>query len=231
MNRSAIALATAGATLALAPVAGAHVTVHPNLIPEESFAVLNVRVPNETDDANTTKIQVQLPDGFFFASAAPPPGWKVAYKSEKLATPVKTDDGEVSEQVTQVTFSGGKIAPGQFQQFPLSVGVPGESGDTLTFKTLQTYDNGDVARWIGAPDADEPAPTVVITPKDGVIQDTGGEGVPKPPSTETAAAPAAAPATKVVEKKESKGLSLIALIVGGLGLLAGGFALSSSRRA
>ncbi|MEA2124591.1 MAG: hypothetical protein QOI80_1373, partial [Solirubrobacteraceae bacterium] len=58
MNRRTIALATAGATLALPAVAGAHVTVHPNVIPEGAFAVLDVRVPNETDDADTTKVQV-----------------------------------------------------------------------------------------------------------------------------------------------------------------------------
>ena len=37
-------------------------------------------------------------------------------------------------------------------------GGPDEPGTSLTFKALQTYDDGEVVRWIGAPDADEPAP-------------------------------------------------------------------------
>jgi uncharacterized protein len=226
MNRRKIALATAGATLALAPVAGAHVTVHPNVIPEGAFAVLGVRVPNETDDADTTKVQVQMPDGFAFVSADPPPGWKAGFKREKLDTPIKTDDGEITEQVTEVTFSGGSIPPGQFRTFPLSVGIPGKSGDTLTFKALQTYSDGEVVRWIGGPDADEPAPAITVSDEGGVIEDSTGEGS----HHEAEAAPAAA-TTKVVEKKSSNGLSIAALIVGGLGLLLGGAALGRGRKA
>jgi hypothetical protein len=42
------------------------------------------------------------------------------------------------------------IAPGQFRDFGLSVGVPeGNAGDALTFKALQTYAGGEVVRWIG----------------------------------------------------------------------------------
>jgi uncharacterized protein YcnI len=86
---------------------------------------------------------------------------------EKLATPVKTDDGEVAEGVKTITWTAGSeadgIAPGQFRDFPLSVQIPGKAGDTLTFKALQTYSDGRVARWIGAPDADQPAPQVTVT--------------------------------------------------------------------
>ena len=225
MKRRYIALAGMGATLGLAGSAQAHVTVHPNVIPEGAFAVLNVRVPNETDDADTTKVQVELPDGFAFASAAPPPGWKVAFKKTKPATPIKTDDGEIDSQVKQVTFSGGSIPPGQFLEFPLSVNVPGKSGDTLTFKALQTYSNGDVVRWIGPPDADEPAPTITISDEGGIIEDSTGEGAHHDDTAE--AAPATT--TRVVEKDSGKGLSIAALIVGGLGLLAGGAALATRR--
>ena len=55
------------------------------------------------------------------------------------------------------------IQPGQFQDFPISVQIPGEAGDTLTFKALQTYDDGEVVRWIGAPESEEPAPQVAVT--------------------------------------------------------------------
>ena len=33
---------------------------------------------------------------------------------------------------------------------------------TLTFKSVQTYSNGEVVRWIGLPDADRPAPQVKL---------------------------------------------------------------------
>ena len=42
-----------------------------------------------------------------------------------------------------MTWSGGKIGPGEFLDFPVSLETP-EEPQTLTFKTIQTYDNGDV---------------------------------------------------------------------------------------
>jgi uncharacterized protein len=127
---------------------------------------------------------------------------------------VKTEEGEVSEQVTRVTWTGGKIAPGQFQDFPISVQIPGKAGDTLTFKAIQTYDNGDVVRWIGAPDAEEPAPQVKVT-------------------AASESEPATTPASDDGDDDEdddSNTLAIIALIVGGLGLLAGGAAFATRRR-
>ena len=64
-------------------------------------------------------------------------------------------------------FSGGKLAPGQFQDFPLSVQIPGKAGEELTFKAVQTYDNGEVVRWIGAPESEHPAPQVLVTAAEG----------------------------------------------------------------
>jgi hypothetical protein len=101
----------------------------------------------------------------------------------KLAKPIQTDDGPIDEEVRRITFTGhgpnGKIAPGQFMDFPLSVQIPGKPGDKLTFKALQTYSNGEVVRWIGAPDSDTPAPIVTVT--------KAGAGAATP------AAPASAP--------------------------------------
>src|SRR5947199_785106 len=150
------------AALGLPGVASAHVTLQPSEAPAAAFVRENVRVPNEQEKANTTKVDMKLPDGFVDVSYQPVPGWRVKVTKEKLAQPIRTDEGEVSEQVTRMTWSGGRIAPGQFEDFPISVQIPGHAGDALTFKVVQTYDNGDVSRWIGPPDADEPAPQVNV---------------------------------------------------------------------
>jgi periplasmic copper chaperone A len=206
--------AVAGA-LALPASAGAHVTLQPDEAPAKAFVVEDVRVPNEEESANTTKVVVQFPDGFAEVSFQPVPGWNVKTKKTKLAKPITTDEGDkLTEQVSQVTWSGGKIAPGQFQDFPVSVQMPDKAGSSLTFKALQTYDNGKVVRWIGAPDSEEPAPQVKVTSASGDQ------------------AAAATPAASTEESDgDSKALPIIALIVGALGLLAGGAALLSRRRA
>jgi len=207
------------AFLALAAPAAAHISLQPSEAPADAFVVENVRVPNEQEDASTTKVDVQLPDGFLFVSYQPVQGWKARVTREKLAKPVKTEAGEVSEQVTRVTWTGGEIAPGQFQDFPISVQIPGKAGDTLTFKAIQTYDNGDIVRWIGAPDAEEPAPQVKVT---------AAEGDDEPAST-----PASSESEDEGEDddEDSDTLAIIALVVGGLGLVAGGAAFATRRRA
>jgi uncharacterized protein YcnI len=164
----AVAAFAVAVALALPAAASAHVTLQPSTAPAGGFTRLDVRVPNERDDAGTTQIRLQLPPGFAFVSYEPRPGWKVTVKKVKLEEPVKTEDGfEIDEGIGEITWSGdgkqGIIRPGQFADFGLSVKIPdGQPGDKLTFKALQTYSNGEVVRWIGAPGSDEPAPQVTV---------------------------------------------------------------------
>jgi uncharacterized protein len=198
------------ASLTLPAAAAAHVTLQPQEATAKAFVREDVRVPNELDNASTIKVDVQLPDGFLFVSYEPVPGWKTKVTTQKLPKPVKTEDGEVTEQVKRVTWTGGAVGPGQFQDFPLSVQVPDKPGQALTFKAIQTYDNGKVVRWIGPPDAAEPAPQVKVT----------------------AAQPEHATTSSSSDDSDddSNTLGIVALIVGGLGLLAGGAAFATRRR-
>ena len=100
-------------------------------------------------------------------SFQPKPGWKRSVTMVKLAKPVTNDEGEtVTDRIATVTWEGGTIAPGEFDEFGLSGKAPGTRG-TLVFPTVQTYSNGDVVRWIGDPAADSPAPRVTVTPRAG----------------------------------------------------------------
>jgi uncharacterized protein YcnI len=233
MRRSMIALAGAGAALALPATASAHVSLHPNVLPVGANATVDVRVPNELDNARTVKVQIKMPPGFLDASTQPPPGWTAKVTTVKLPKPIQTDDGPVDARVTEIDFtakSGQGIAPDQFVNFPLSVVVPGKPGQQLTFKTLQTYSNGNVVRWIGGQDADQPAPWVDVTAANGVLQDAAGDAGPEKVPAATAAGTAAAKTTTVVQKESSgKGLSIAALVIAVIGLLLGGLAFLASR--
>ena len=52
------------------------------------------------------------------------PGWDVAVEKTKLAKPVKSDDGDVTEAVSKITWTAtaGGLAPGQFDLFTISAG-------------------------------------------------------------------------------------------------------------
>jgi uncharacterized protein len=98
---------------------------------------------------------------------------------------------------------------------------------------VQTYSDGKVVRWIGPPNADEPAPTIDVTAKGGVLQDVaGGEAGPGAlPATAVAKSATPAATRTIVEKQSSnKTLAIAALIVGLLGLAAGAAGLVVARR-
>ena len=117
-------LVAATAVLLLAAPASAHVTVNPSEASKGSFTKVTFRVPNETDTANTTSVEVNMPEDAPIAnvSVKPVPGWTANVETRTLEEPIQGDDGEVTEVVDKVTWSGGTVAPGEFQEFDVSLG-------------------------------------------------------------------------------------------------------------
>jgi uncharacterized protein YcnI len=173
LRRAAVVAASAGAMLlAVAAPAAAHVTVNPNTATQGGYTKVSFRVPNETDTTDTTKLEVALPTDTPVASVSlkPVTGWTAATEKTKLATPIKSDDGEITEAVSKITWTaqaGAGIKPGQFQEFDVSLG-PLPKTDQMIFKALQTYSDGTVVRWIDEPTAgtepEHPAPVLTLTP-------------------------------------------------------------------
>ncbi|QNE76137.1 DUF1775 domain-containing protein [Streptomyces finlayi] len=176
MNVSRIALAggvAASTVLLLAGPAAAHVSVQPQgEAAKGGYATINFKVPNERDDASTIKIEVNFPTEHPLSSVSPQavPGWKIKVDKAKLDKPLDVHGKKITEAVSKVTWTsdGSEIAPGYFQQFPLSVGQLPEDTDQMVFKALQTYDNKEVVRWIEEPTADgeepeSPAPVLKLT--------------------------------------------------------------------
>jgi uncharacterized protein YcnI len=166
MKKTTLALVTT-AFLAVPTAASAHVTLQPTQAASGSFSKMDVRVPNERDNKGTIKVDVRLPDGFYFLSYQKVPGWKARVFKEKLDRPVDLGGFSVDEQFTRIVWRARKpkyrIAPGQFQDFPLSVRVPsGDAGSQLVFRAFQTYQRGERVAWTGAPDSETPAPRVTL---------------------------------------------------------------------
>ncbi|MEU2773360.1 YcnI family protein [Streptomyces sp. NPDC007162] len=178
-SRIAAATAIAGtAVLAVSSPAFAHVSVQPEgTAAKGGYAVVDFKVPNERDDASTTKVEVNFPADHPIASVMPQPmaGWKIDVTKSKLAKPLEMHGEKIGEAVTKVTWtaSDGKgIQPGYFQKFPLSVGALPENTDELVFKALQTYSDKEVVRWIevqqkGQEEPENPAPVLALSAATG----------------------------------------------------------------
>lgn len=173
-SRLAAVTAVAGtAVLAVSSPAFAHVSVQPEgTAAKGGYAVIDFKVPNERDNASTTKVEVTFPADHPLASVMPQPmaGWKIEVTKAKLAKPMEMHGEKISEAVTKVTWTAEDkgIEPGYFQKFPLSVGALPENTDELVFKAIQTYSNKEVVRWIevqqkGQEEPENPAPTLALS--------------------------------------------------------------------
>jgi uncharacterized protein YcnI len=215
MRRRATAIAAvAGVSVLLcAGPAFAHVSVDPESAAPGDYSVVNFKVPNEKDDASTTKVEVNLPADHPMASVMPQPvpGWDVKVEESKLDEPIKVHGEEITEAVTKITWSGGEVKKGEFQQFPVSMGELPADADQLVFKALQTYDDGEVVRWIeepkeGQPEPENPAPVLKL---DKAPAEEGGKADDASVQRNDAAPPA------------EDATDTTARVLGGAGLLVG----------
>lgn len=164
----AIALLAGGALALAAPLAAsAHVTVAPDDVDPGDYALVTVKVPNESATAGTSQVAMTLPSDTPFTSVrfVPVPGWTVELQRETLDEPVTVGENEVTEAVTRVVWTaepGAEIADGQLQTFELSLGPVPDTG-TVLLPTDQTYTDGEVVSWSDAdPDAEHPAPALYV---------------------------------------------------------------------
>lgn len=196
MALAALALLAGGAAPAVA-----HVDVLPTEVAQGEPLQFTIRVPNERDLA-TTKVRVDFPAQVtVYSFAPPPPGWTML--------PVRSAD----KRFRSVVYSGGEIPVGQYADFHV-LGTPFEAGTAL-WKTRQTYADGAVKPWTGAPE------------KPGEVAAESGPAAPGPAAAVTVAEPGQAVGVTSTTTTDDSGaaiwLGVIAIAISGLSLLALGF--------
>ncbi len=217
----------AGSLLLLLPLAGtasAHVTVQGPGATQGGYTKLTFRVPSEKD-VPTTKIEIAFPTDTPIASlrVKPHAGWTAQLVKGAPATPLEVHGEKVTEVVQRIVWTA---APGnagigatEFDEFEVSAG-PLPTTDTLVFKALQTYADGEVVRWIeeaapGGAEPEKPAPVLQLA-------------APAPDAVPVSSTTAAGETDEA--GSGSSGLAGAALGVSVLALLAAGFSLVTRRR-
>ncbi|MFG2846908.1 thiopeptide-type bacteriocin biosynthesis protein [Kitasatospora sp. NPDC048296] len=107
-------------------------------------------MPNEDHKNSTVKVEIDVPTDRPVPSAkvAAIPGRTDQIQTTKLATPIHTDDGDITDAVSRIVWTGGQITPGHYQDFTVGLGALPDCTDKLVFKTLQTCGNSTIVRWI-----------------------------------------------------------------------------------
>lgn len=145
-----------GAITLFAGAASAHVNVQPQETSQGKYEVFTVRVPSENEEVQTTKVQVKFSEEVNITRFEPKPGW--TYEVQK-------DD---TGKITSVTWTteGKGLSSTEFGQFNMQ-GKVADDAKEIIWKAYQTYSDGSVVEWVGAPDADKPASVTVVNPADG----------------------------------------------------------------
>jgi len=195
-------LLSAAVVLGAAPAASAHVQVRPALVAPGDPVLFEVIVPNERD-AHTTEVTLQVPKDLIPFSFAEPEGWTRENKEGA--------DGSLET----ITWKG-ELAEDGFARFSFLASTPEQEGE-LSWKAIQTYDDGSVSRWIGAADSENPAAVTKVS-ADAPRQNAGGEGAEDASTGSATATPAggttdAAPAAATVDDDSDSPLPLILSIV------------------
>lgn len=200
----------AGAALAMgAAPAAAHIQVRPAEAAPGDPVLWTVLVPNERDVA-TTKVELAIPDGVIPFSYEPLPGWK------------RTLTKNPNQSVRSVVWTG-NLKPTEVLVTQFLATTPDQAGP-ISWKAIQTYADGQKVRWIGGPGSEEPASVTQISAS-APRQNAGGEGDESASATATTAKEDGGD-----DGGSGDGLAIAALIVGGLGLVAGLAALVLGRR-
>ncbi|WBB53525.1 YcnI family protein [Verrucosispora sp. WMMD573] len=220
-----LGLFTAAAVALTGAPAAAHVTVSPSVTTAGSYTVLTFGVPHGCDTSATTKVSIKMPEQIVSVTPTVNSNWTVQKVMAELNPPVKDGHGnEITQRVTEVVYTAKTPLPADLRDtFELSLKLPDAAGETLAFPAVQTCEQGETP-WVEMPaagqDADElehPAPAFVLTAK----ADAEGAEAAVQPVSQTTEEPAGG--TGVV--------GWIALVLGALGLVAGGLALLRTRKA
>lgn len=158
-----MALVAAAAYLAVAAPAQAHIQVLPSEVAPADPALFTVMVPGETS-SGTAEVKLKVPSGVYPFSFEETPGW-----DRRL---IKKPNGIVD----QIVWTGKAKSDG-LVRFTFLAGTP-ESAGTIKWAAIQTYADGEEARWIGPPESEHPAPVTVVS-EEATRQNAGGESNPE----------------------------------------------------
>ena len=152
-------LAAAAALLAGAAPASAHIQVRPAQAAPADPVLWTVLVPSE-QPAGTREVELAIPRGVIPFSFEDTPGWTRAE--------TKNPDGSLRS----VRWRGRTRSDG-LATFRFLASTPDAEGP-IEWKAIQTYRDGEVVRWIGAQDSENPASVTTIT-RDAPRENAGGE--------------------------------------------------------
>ena len=217
------AVVTASALVLATPLAAlAHVTIDESTASPGEYALLTLRVPNESATADTVGLTLALPVDTPFTSVrtVPVPGWSAEIVRETLPDPVTVGDTTITEAATRIVWTADAAAgirDGELGLFPVSLGPVPDTG-RIVLPVTQDYSDGTSVAWADtAEGAEHPAPVLYVN--DAPAADHHGSGPVATAAPEDCCSAPAASSDSLARALGVGGLALgaAALVVAGVG--------------
>lgn len=148
---------TAG-LLAIAPqIATAHVTLERQEANAGASYKGVLRVGHGCDGSPTTSLSVDIPDHAVAVKPMPKAGWTLATQEGPYAAPVTLHGRELKAGVRRITWSGGRLADGEYDEFVFAGQISASApAGTMWFPVIQSCETGE-NRWTEIPAAGQSA--------------------------------------------------------------------------
>mgnify|MGYP003616217106 FL=1 len=145
-------------------VAHAHASVEPSQVVEGSYARLAVKIPHGCDGLPTDTVIVRLSPSFQGAKPMPKAGWDLKTVKTKLANPYDSHGKAITEDVSEIIWSGGSLPSDFYDEFVFQAKV--NSAPTTLLIPIEQKCGSKSIVWQGTSHDDAyPAATLKVLPK------------------------------------------------------------------
>jgi uncharacterized protein YcnI len=162
------ALAALPIFLLVAADVRAHIVLEQKSATAGSYYKATFMVGHGCDGSPTTGMEIEMPEAMAVVKPMPKPGWQLNTQTAPLAVPMSLHGRTVTETVNRVTWRGGSLADGHYDEFVMLLQLPKRSGP-LYFRVAQSCASGR-SDWMEVPAADQagrlkfPAPVLQLQP-------------------------------------------------------------------
>lgn len=156
--------------LALAGSVQAHVTLETRSAEAGSYYKAVLKVGHGCEGSAVKQVIVSIPEGVQGAKPMPKAGWQIDIQRTRLPKSYTSHGKTITEDVSQVSWTGGPLPDAHYDEFVLAVKLPEQPGK-LYWKVSQICEQGRID-WAEVPvegrrlsDYKAPAALLEIRPK------------------------------------------------------------------
>ncbi len=133
----------------IAQGAFAHVTLEQPSANAGAYHKLTFKIGHGCEGSATTMVKVTLPESVSGAKPMPKAGWKIDTTILPLGTPYNSHGKTISQDVREVTWTGGPLPDAYYDEFSIQVKLPDAVGKQY-FKVTQLCEQGRMD-WVDIP--------------------------------------------------------------------------------